>query len=175
MCVPPPLPPHTTPSHTHIPHPAAAAWCQVGKLLGEEWKALSAEDKVQYEAQAAKDKERYAAGEALLELGAHTVLFGGYVDIACLGDVSFCCALFVSQFAAAVELREWCDVSSDAKLHLVRTFSNVLFFVSDCRCCVAAMADYKASGAAAAAAAAADGAEDGAGAGGDEEEEEAAE
>lgn len=37
---------------------------QVGKLLGEEWKALSAEDKVQYEAQAAKDKERYAAAMA---------------------------------------------------------------------------------------------------------------
>jgi hypothetical protein len=41
--------------------PAAAVLLQVGKLLGEEWKALSAEDKAQYEAQAAKDKERYAA------------------------------------------------------------------------------------------------------------------
>jgi structure-specific recognition protein 1 len=37
---------------------------QVGKLLGEEWKKLSAEDKAPYEAQAAKDKERYAAAMA---------------------------------------------------------------------------------------------------------------
>lgn len=37
---------------------------QVGKLLGEEWKALSAEDKTPYEAQAAKDRERYAAAMA---------------------------------------------------------------------------------------------------------------
>ena len=45
--------------------PPAHVWCpQVGKLLGEEWKALSAEDKAPYEAQAAKDKERYAAAMA---------------------------------------------------------------------------------------------------------------
>lgn len=37
---------------------------QVGKLLGEEWKKLSAEDRAPYEAQAAKDKERYAAAMA---------------------------------------------------------------------------------------------------------------
>eukprot|EP00878_Enallax_costatus_P023141 GHUV01024603.1.p1 GENE.GHUV01024603.1~~GHUV01024603.1.p1 ORF type:complete len:609 (+),score=227.34 GHUV01024603.1:931-2757(+) len=40
------------------------AFGQVGKLLGEEWKTLSAEDKAPYEAQAAKDKERYAAAMA---------------------------------------------------------------------------------------------------------------
>jgi structure-specific recognition protein 1 len=39
-------------------------YLQVGKLLGEEWKALSAEDKAPYEAQAVKDKERYAAAMA---------------------------------------------------------------------------------------------------------------
>lgn len=37
---------------------------QVGKLLGEEWKGLTAEDKAPYEAQAVKDKERYAAAMA---------------------------------------------------------------------------------------------------------------
>eukprot|EP00882_Tetradesmus_deserticola_P011967 GHRQ01012666.1.p1 GENE.GHRQ01012666.1~~GHRQ01012666.1.p1 ORF type:complete len:645 (+),score=367.82 GHRQ01012666.1:668-2602(+) len=37
---------------------------QVGKLLGEEWKKLSPEDKAPYEAQAAKDKQRYAAAMA---------------------------------------------------------------------------------------------------------------
>lgn len=36
------------------------ARAQVGKLLGEAWKALDAEGRVQYEAQAAQDKERYA-------------------------------------------------------------------------------------------------------------------
>lgn len=84
VCVPPPPPPHT---HTyHTPPRLLAACYQVGKLLGEEWKALSAEDKVQYEAQAAKDKERYAAGEPLLLLalgGTHTLraFSGGYMWI----------------------------------------------------------------------------------------------
>lgn len=34
---------------------------QVGKLLGERWKALPAEDKVQYEEKARQDKTRYQA------------------------------------------------------------------------------------------------------------------
>ncbi|KAF8070915.1 TPS5 [Scenedesmus sp. PABB004] len=40
------------------------AFGQIGKVLGEQWKALSAEDKAPFEAQAAKDKERYAAAMA---------------------------------------------------------------------------------------------------------------
>lgn len=48
---------------------------QVGKLLGEEWKALSAEDKAPYEAQAVKDKERYAA--AMAEYKASTAAAAG--------------------------------------------------------------------------------------------------
>lgn len=32
---------------------------QIAKLLGEEWKTVSAEDKKRYEEMAAQDKERY--------------------------------------------------------------------------------------------------------------------
>ena len=35
------------------------AFGDVGKILGQRWKELSAEDKVPYEAQAAEDKQRY--------------------------------------------------------------------------------------------------------------------
>ncbi|KAK9380275.1 high mobility group box domain-containing protein [Kockiozyma suomiensis] len=35
------------------------AFGQVGKLLGERWKALSAKDKIPYETRAAQDKKRY--------------------------------------------------------------------------------------------------------------------
>lgn len=40
------------------------AFGEVGKVLGEKWKALSAEDKVQYDEQASADKERYATAMA---------------------------------------------------------------------------------------------------------------
>jgi hypothetical protein len=49
---------------TALAHAAAArvqgiAFGEVGKKLGEKWKALSAEDKVPFEQQAAADKERF--------------------------------------------------------------------------------------------------------------------
>lgn len=62
-------------------------WCvllQVGKLLGEEWKALSAEDKTPYEAQAAKDRERYAA--AMAEYKASGAAAAAAAGDACDGD-----------------------------------------------------------------------------------------
>lgn len=37
---------------------------QVGKLLGEKWKATTAEDKEPYEAKAATDKKRYEKEKA---------------------------------------------------------------------------------------------------------------
>lgn len=37
---------------------------QVGKLLGERWKALSEKDRVPYEAKAAADKKRYEQEKA---------------------------------------------------------------------------------------------------------------
>lgn len=37
---------------------------QVGRLLGEKWKALSAEDKTPYEDKAAADKKRYEKEKA---------------------------------------------------------------------------------------------------------------
>ncbi|KAK7208222.1 nucleosome binding protein [Myxozyma melibiosi] len=40
------------------------AFGQVGKLLGERWKALTAKDKVPYEARAAQDKKRYEEEKA---------------------------------------------------------------------------------------------------------------
>lgn len=43
-----------------IPRMAGVTFGEVGKLLGERWKALSADDKTEYEDQAKKDKERYA-------------------------------------------------------------------------------------------------------------------
>jgi len=42
---------------------------QVGKLLGEQWKALTAEDKVKYDEMAKKDKERYQAQMAEYKKG----------------------------------------------------------------------------------------------------------
>lgn len=49
---------------------SAGGVLQVGKLLGEQWKALSAEGRVPYEEMAAKDKQRYA--EAMAEYKAST-------------------------------------------------------------------------------------------------------
>lgn len=40
------------------------AFGQVGKLLGERWKALSAEEKVPYETKAETDKKRYEKEKA---------------------------------------------------------------------------------------------------------------
>ncbi|KAK9355142.1 high mobility group box domain-containing protein [Lipomyces doorenjongii] len=40
------------------------AFGQVGKLLGERWKALSPKEKVPYEARAAQDKKRYEEEKA---------------------------------------------------------------------------------------------------------------
>lgn len=37
---------------------------QVGRLLGEKWKALSADDKIPYENKAASDKKRYEKEKA---------------------------------------------------------------------------------------------------------------
>lgn len=37
---------------------------QVGKLLGEKWKALTADDKVPYESKAETDKKRYEKEKA---------------------------------------------------------------------------------------------------------------
>ncbi|GMM57459.1 high-mobility group nucleosome-binding protein [Maudiozyma humilis] len=38
---------------------------QIGRLLGERWKALTAEDKEPYEAKAAADKKRYESEKEL--------------------------------------------------------------------------------------------------------------
>ena len=38
---------------------------QIGRLLGERWKALSAADKEPYEAKAAADKKRYESEKEL--------------------------------------------------------------------------------------------------------------
>lgn len=35
------------------------AFGQIGRVLGERWKALTAEDKIPFEDKAAKDKKRY--------------------------------------------------------------------------------------------------------------------
>lgn len=37
------------------------AFGQIGRVLGERWKALSTDDRIPYETKAAKDKKRYEA------------------------------------------------------------------------------------------------------------------
>ena len=47
---------------------------QVGKVLGERWKALSPQDRQPYEDKAKADKERYDAEKASYNVSATTIL-----------------------------------------------------------------------------------------------------
>lgn len=49
---------------------AGIAFGEVGKLLGERWKAMSAEDKAPYDELANKDKARYASEMRIYKQGA---------------------------------------------------------------------------------------------------------
>ena len=51
-------------------YPVGIAFGQVGKQLGERWKALPAKERVQYDQQAEKDKERYTKAMASYKGGA---------------------------------------------------------------------------------------------------------
>ena len=71
---------HTPPSpprrhciwHTTRPPPLSAgiAFGEIGRKLGELWKALPSEERVPFDQQAAKDKERYTKAMAAFKAGA---------------------------------------------------------------------------------------------------------
>jgi hypothetical protein len=54
--------------HSHA-HPQGIAFGEVGKKLGEKWKALTAEERAPYDAQAAADKERFMREDKAYKAG----------------------------------------------------------------------------------------------------------